>query len=92
LTQQTSGEIDPLDCEDENQLIAFVNANPKLMFVLCDLKRKTEQIVFTMLDACKMISLEPVDNQLSVALVLELFVGLRVVNVESEQIVHRLRL
>lgn len=64
-----------------------MNANPKLQFVICDLKRKTELAVFTVLDACKMISLEPVDGGLPLALILELFVGLRVVNTESEQIV-----
>ena len=59
---------------------------------MLDLKRKTELRVFQLCEACKLISLDPVLGQTELAFVMELFLGLRAVNLETEKIVHRLRL
>ena len=60
LLTQTSGQSDPLDAEEERQVIVLVNAAPLLKFILCDLKRKTELQVFSHGDVAKIISLEPI--------------------------------
>lgn len=64
----------------------------QLSFKLIDLKRKTTLAAFTNLEASKAVPLgNVVDPQWPLMVVMEIFVGLRLVNLENEQINLRLR-